>query len=233
MDFKGARPTYLGTNLVKTNDTFAGSHSDVAISGSAAAQGLIWDGTNWVNGRTTVVNQPADDGFLTRNYDQSVPGQSVSSTGTAGVLYLARVELPDRALTVTNMHFILGAVAVTITNAFIGIYDSGGTQRMVSANQAATGAWTSLTAPLKTVAGTSTWSKAATANAFCWIALLTNPAATMPGFQRAINSTTSNGLLAVSAARWGTILSGQNSLPASITPANIAFTSVTNWVALS
>jgi hypothetical protein len=177
------------------------------------------------------------DGFITRNYDQGAPGQSLSSTGVAGVIYLARVEVPDQAMTITNMHVILGTIAATITNAWIGVYNSAGTRVMLSANQSATGAWTSTTTPMKTIPGTATWSKPLTNNDFVWIAVLTGSATTMPGFFRGMNSTAASGLSTGATARWGTIGSSQTALPAALTTigalSTIAQTNVTNWVALS
>lgn len=218
----GTRPTSLGTNLLKANDSLAASFSDVSIVSPALRQGLIWTGSAWVNGRTVNDTVARDMGFLGYNYDPAWPGQSNTSTGTAGVIYLARVELPDEALTITNMHVALGTIAATVTNCFIGIYDSAGTRQMLSANQAATGAWTSTTTQLKTIAGASTWVKAATKSAFCWVATVTGSATTMPGFFRAVNAGQAAGLTTGATSRWGTILTGQTTLPTTITPGSIA-----------
>jgi hypothetical protein len=233
VDFKGARPTYLGTNLVKTNDALTGSFSDVSIASSVAGQALVWDGSSWVNARAVVDNQPSNNGYISRNYDECMAGQSTSSAGSAGVILLARVELPDRAVTVTNIHFGLGTAASAATNGFVGIYDSGGTRRMVSADQSAATTWTSTTTALKTVAGTGTWSKAAGSNAWCWVAFLTGAATTLPGFYRAVNNVIGSGLTSGATSRWGIILSGQTSLPSTITPGSVVATNVAYWAAIS
>jgi hypothetical protein len=236
MDLLGARPTHRTVSLLKANDTLATSFSDVTIASTIAAQALVWNGSAWVNGRAVNDNQPGNDGFIGRTYDQSAPGQSISSTGVAGTVYVARIELPDRALTVTNMHFILGTVGAGLANCFTAIYDSGGTRRLLSANEAATGSFTSTTTPLKTIPGASaaTWAKGATINDFCWMAILFGTATTLPGFWRAMNGTPVNGLTTGATTRWGTVSSGLSAMPASFTPSSgITVSNVANWCGIS
>jgi hypothetical protein len=231
------RVTARATDTFTITRTQEGSSARTIVVGDMIHAGPTAKWFTDIESVALAAPRPGPDGFISRNYDQSFPGQSVSATGSAGVIYLARVEVPDQAMTITNMHVILGTAATSPTNAWIGLYDSSGTRQMLSANQAATGAWTSTTTPVKTIPGASAWSKPVTNSDFCWVAILTGAATAMPGFQRAINSTAANGLSSGATARWGTIGASQTSLPTTLTSigalSTIAITNVTNWVALS
>jgi hypothetical protein len=140
-------------------------------------------------------------------------------------------------MTITNVVYAVTSVGATLTSAqnFVGIYDSGGTRRALSADQSTI--WTS--AGLKTTAMTSPWTPAATGpGQFCWVAFL-SVGTTPPRF--AINSNTAvagaiaamNAGLSVSTARFARGPTAQTSLPATITPSALVNSGVSPWVALS
>jgi hypothetical protein len=129
----------------------------------------------------------------------------------------------------TNIRYWITAAGGTLTAAqnFVGLYNSAGTKLAASADQTTNFGTTGLI-DAAMVSGPITVTPP-----FVWVAVLTN-GTTGPSFLKAANQTApwANGKLAVASSAYGTILSGQTSLPASITPGSIAQASQEYWAAI-
>jgi hypothetical protein len=147
-------------------------------------------------------------------------------TWTAGVVYLTRVYIP--AGTVTNLHVGIGTAGAGLTaGCFAGLYDTTGALLGQTASQAT--AWTStgnaamaLTAPLVLTAG------------YYYVAVLAN-GTTLPMLARSpvvIGSAMYTGL-STGGHRQMTVLTGQTTLPASITMSNATGSPWLIWVGLT
>src|SRR6185437_2303434 len=81
----------------------------------------------------------SDNGWLTWNFDLALCPASFNAL-TLGTIYLMRVNL-RRAVSVTNVIFLLGALGTTLTPAphVAGLYNSAGT--LVAATAAQTASW--------------------------------------------------------------------------------------------
>lgn len=162
--------------------------------------------------------QPRQINLLGWTYDPVM-----NSTGivlTSGVLNLAKIYLP-RDVTITNIHVEIQAAGITLTSAqnFAGLYDSSGTSLRNTADQSAvwntTGYKTmALTTPLAVSGGEDVW---------IYVAMLGN-GATAPSVRRGSDRFFGNNgqLAAADGFRFGTVLTGQTTLPGSITIANMA-----------
>jgi hypothetical protein len=108
---------------------------------------------------------------------------------------------------------------------FVGLYDTGGTRLAVSADQASS--WASngykhiaLTAPITLAVG------------WVYVAILCN-GTTRPSFARGIATAAGNLGLGSGQMRWASILTGQTSLPSSLTLSGMSEHSLSYWVGLS
>jgi hypothetical protein len=170
--------------------------------------------------------RPADHGLAAWTFDPA----SMSTTGvalTAGVIHLARIRLP-RAVTVTGMHLYLTNAGSGLTNCFAGLYDSAGTRRAVTANEATNWAGTGLRSPAFTA------SYAATAGLY-WLAILIG--GTPPSIARAAMGGGYVGMTTIGQSasdyRSATTGSSLTALPTSITPASLTAYSHMLWAAAS
>jgi hypothetical protein len=144
----------------------------------------------------------------------------------AGVLTVSRIYVP-RNMLVTNIIAQVTTAGATLTagQCFAGIYDDTGARVGVTADQSTP--WVStgvkvmaLTAPVNLQGGR-----------YYYVAFVSN-GTTQPTFLRGANVAA---ITAGQAApfRFGTVLTGQTSLPATITPSAVAAATHATWVGLS
>jgi hypothetical protein len=172
---------------------------------------------------------PEDQGLLTWSFD---PVNAVSFTATAsGVLTLAKVWLRQSA-TITNVLYAVTTAGTSLTSGqnFLGLYDSAGTRIALTADQTSNMGGTGLV----TVAFTTPYVASA---GFYWVGILTNTTGSSPQLARsgalAVSNLASAGTTAAT-RRYGSVGSGQTTLPTSFTPSSIAaITNGTFWVALT
>lgn len=185
---------------------------------------------------TDGVARPEHRGWKLFSHD--VRDNGGAATLTAGVVNLSKLWNP-RTQTITNLHALLVNVPTVLVNCYLGLYDSTGARVAVTADLSsawmANGATTGYVVP-GTISG-GPISLVGSRTTFYWLALLAGTATTAPSFGRKQTQAAGQinaGLTAATAAA-GTILSGQSSLPSSITPSSIAITSVGGqiWSALS
>jgi len=160
------------------------------------------------------VATPDQQGWLAWNYDPVYC--SNASNLTTQTVAVAKIILPV-AITVTNIAiFVVNAGAsLTSGQSLVGFYDSGGTQRAVSADQSAS--WTS--ASLKTVAMTTPYSAAA---GTYFVALLCNGTTPMgPARTNSSGAIIANAGLSAANFRFGIAATSQTSMPASFTPSSM------------
>lgn len=205
-----AEGTLQGTR--KQVNFIAGSGMSLAAADNA--------GSNRVDVTATAVPsavpRPEDQGLLAWAFD---PVHAVSFNATSsGAIALSKVWL-RQAATVTNIIYAVvdAGTGIVAGQNFVGLYNSAGTRVGVSADQSANmgSAGTIVTAAL-----TSPYAAAA---GFYWVAFLTNatgsPTIARPGSLAVTGLAAIGGTAATS--RFGTIGSGQTSLPSSFTPASI------------
>jgi hypothetical protein len=164
---------------------------------------------------------PDDHGIISWAYDPVIG--STGSAVTAGVLSLTRLNV-KQAVTATSIYWHNNSAGtVTSGQNFIGLYDSTGTRLVSSAI-----AGTSVATGFKT----QTISQALLPG-FYWVAFLFN-GTTMPQPIRLATYGASPINVGLSAAqtRFGTILTGQTSLPTSFTPSSIAQSALSLWAAI-
>jgi Pectate lyase superfamily protein len=170
--------------------------------------------------------RPDELGWLGWAYDSGMVGGG--TVVTAGVLQLIKVSL-RRPATVGKVVVYVQAAGATLTSGqnFAGLYDMTGTQIDVTADQ--TTAWG--TTGLKT---TSLAGSHLLAAGDYYVALVAN-GTTTPAFGRQgnLNGTLYNGNLAAAVKRFGTQLTGQTSLPSTLTLSSTASGGVAYWAALS
>jgi hypothetical protein len=155
-------------------------------------------------------------------------------TYSAAHLTLERIPLPA-SITVTNI-LILGANAgVSLTNSFVGLYQSNGTILGQSADQST--AWESAnsSAPIALVGGPYVCTPLA-ANDFLWVAYYVGTAVTMPSFYSA-GVEASLPAMTAARTRFGKMSLANTATLPSITPANIQGMAGTGiqpvWMAIS
>jgi hypothetical protein len=171
---------------------------------------------------------PDQQGWLAWNYDP-VYCSNASNLVTQTVA-VAKIILPV-AITVTNIaiHVVNTGSSLTSGQSLVGFYDSGGTQRAVSADQS--GSWTS--AGLKTIAMTTPYPAAA---GTYFIALLCNGTTPMgPARTNSSGAIIANAGLAAANFRFGIAATSQTSMPGSFTPSSMTSGSgaVGFWCAIS
>lgn len=172
---------------------------------------------------------PSDHGLTAWTYD---PALAVSATTpTSGVLNLTRVHVRETR-TISNILVGVGTAGTALTSGqnLLGLYTSAGTLVGQTADQ--TTAWGS--ASTKTAALTAPY---IAQPGFYWVGILSVASTTTASFARAGGggaTAVSSAGLAATAARFGSYLTGQTALPASLTLASIAqVTNGTFWAALS
>lgn len=171
---------------------------------------------------------PADHNLLTWTMDPAIPvGGTIL---TAGVLYLARIKLPEDS-TVTNLIACVttGGSTLTAGQNFGALYTSTGTLVAITADQSVS--WTGAGAKTMALAGGP---YALTAGTY-YAALLAN-GTTPPTFLRGHGTSTSTlniGLTAATGARALTSGTGQTTPPASVTLASASLDFKAWWLALS
>lgn len=165
--------------------------------------------------------EPEDHGIISWAYDPVIG--STGSAVTAGVLHLTRLQV-RQSVTASNIYWHCNSAGtVTSGQNFVGLYDSAGTRL-----QSVSISGTSVATGFKT----HSISQALTPG-FYWVAWLFN-GSTMPQPIRlaTYSATAINVGLSAATTRFGTILTGQTSLPSSITPANIANSALSLWTAI-
>lgn len=199
------------------------SYSSVALTNVAgySLNGVPVPGNVW---------QSSDHNLVAWAYDPALSVNGGTALSGSGVLHLIKVILRYPA-TINNVLYQINTAASGLTSGenFVGIYDSTGTRRAVSADLSAT--WTST--GFYTTAMTASYS--APAGTY-YIAFVVN-GTTGPSLARM------NGLAGASSAinvgltaanyRYATNGTGNTSLPASITLSSNAQDSIAWWAALS
>lgn len=169
---------------------------------------------------------PEDQNLLAWTGDPNDAGHvtAQSSAGVAGRVTLVRIKF-RRPVRVSNIWFGLSGAdgAATLANNYIGIYDSTGTLRATSADMSASLLSGTVAKPIAMVTPFTA------EPGFYYIALLLNGTWTTNTFTlKATGSGVStNAGLSAGALRLSNLLTGQTTLPASITLANQA-TSIIN-----
>jgi hypothetical protein len=175
------------------------------------------------------VFQASDHNLIAWSYDPALPTNSLALS-TGGVVHLVKVIL-RYAATINNVLYQVNTAGATLTSGqnFVGIYDSGGTRRAVSADQ--TTAWGST--GLMTTVMTASYSAAAGVYYIAFVANgTTGPALARLNGLAGAGATINAGLTAAT-YRFATNGSGNTSLPASLTLSSNATESVPYWAALS
>lgn len=174
--------------------------------------------------------QPQDLGYLGWAYDSASLGGTGTALPAAGTVYLIKIPLRTPvSFSRVRLQLITPAAGLTSGRNFVGVYSSQGALIGSSADQ--TAAWQGGSGVIDAkVSGSS----AVTAGpGFVWVAVLFN-GTTGPALDGspAASGLLANGRLTPATARFGSILTGQATLPASITPASIALTAAQWWAAL-
>lgn len=170
---------------------------------------------------------PEDQSLIAWTYDPAL--QNASNNPTGGVVYLIRFVL-RRPLTVTNV--ILGVASapsgLTTGENFAGLYNSGGTLLSATADQSTNWAGTGEKVMALTTAQ-------AVKPGIYYVGFVANASTTTPGFSRVSTQSSSivNAGTTSSNPRYATILTGQTSLPSSVSITSAAASSISYWAALS
>lgn len=171
---------------------------------------------------------PADHGLITWTQDPATLGADVD-TLTAGVLYLMKVKVVNRATVVTNIHVVVGTAGSGLTSNrnFVGLYDSSGTRLALSADQTTAFGSTGF----KTIALTAAQTLAVGSY---YVAVLTG-GTTPPKLLRGHSFSASglNANLTGGTGRFLTSGTGLTALPTSVTLSSASTDFVARWAALS
>lgn len=171
---------------------------------------------------------PADHGLITWTQDPATCGAGDEAL-TAGVLYLMKVKVADRATLVTNVHVTVSTLGSGLTSGqnFAGLYSSSGTLLSGSADQAtAFGSAGFKTIPLaapQTVA-VGTYYVGVVANG-------TTPPRLLRGTSFSASGLNAN--LSTATARYLTSGTTQTALPTPVTLGSASTSGVARWAALS
>lgn len=194
-------------------------------SGGTYQAGLLQYPLSTVNDATF---KPADHGLLAWTQDPATL-RNAGDNVTAGVVYLSKVKIVDRSTVVSNILYgvVLAGTGLTAAQNFVGLYNSSGTRLAVSADQ--TTNFGSL--GLKTAAITPQ----TLAVGSYYVAILVNlTPGTIPQFATgAGGSSATNAGLTAGTARFLTALTGQTTLPASITLSSGSVNNASRWAALT
>jgi hypothetical protein len=180
------------------------------VAGPGRVTITVNDGADTITIGSNVYDfDPTDHGYTGWTCDTQFAGSS-TILATAGVVYAAKIKLPVAA-TVNSIACRITTAGGTLTNAFIGLYDSTGTRRAVSADKSAV--WNvagyyenAMTTPYAAAAGTY------------YAAVVVGSATTLPTFARSANSNILNdGLTAAGGFRAWSSGTAQTALPSSVT----------------
>jgi hypothetical protein len=148
---------------------------------------------------------------------------------TAGVVFLWKMTVAA-AVSVTNIRVNMITAGATLTTGqnFAGLIDSTGAKIATTGDMTTT--WTGATGliDMPLTSGPFTVNPP-----FCWAAFVFN-GTTGPSFMRTTNISAAyaNGKLTAANTKYGSILTGQTAIPASITPASISTNPQTYWAAI-
>lgn len=198
------------------------SNVPASFTPSAHASTHMPDGADSVLQITRNGSVPAANGYLVWAFDPADAGSAKAPT--AGVVHLAKF-LTHYAFTVNTVDIWLntaGTGATSLANCFIGIYDSGGTRRFVSSDQSTV--WNSGGGSAKSVTVSGGYQVAA--NDYIYVAVLIGTQSTTAASFNAKSVTQATTAMNLSAAayRTATQLSGQTSLPSTLTLSSNATT---------
>lgn len=175
-------------------------------------------------------DQPADQGLLAWTYDPNMAGHvtAQSSAGVAGRITLTRI-LIRRPITWTNIWLGLSGVdtGATLTGCYLGAYDSAGNLKGATADQSTV--WTNA-ANAKALSAALATPFTATPGTY-YIAMLLGSGSTWTTnsltFKCSGAGSSVNAGLAAPNLRYSTILTGQTSLPSTLTLSGQATTTIT------
>jgi hypothetical protein len=162
----------------------------------------------------TIEYGATDHGLAAWTFPWSSCNNGGSSTWSAGVLYLCQIKV-TKAATISKATFYVIAAGGTLTNCFVGLYDSTGTLRASTVDQGTAWQTTGLKQP-------SFQAGYAAPVGMYWLAFLVG-SGTMPAMVRAASSgLTGVANLGLSAGvgnlRYGTSGASQTALPGSFVP---------------
>jgi len=183
--------------------------------------------------------QPEDLGLAAWSYDPAVAsgtGTKMGTTGTAGAGVLQLIKIPLRAAkTITNVRLYLSAAGSGLTSNqnYVGVYSASGALFATSGGQASK--WNNGPAGIVDAAlqGGPFTVGGPGSGGFIWVAILWN-GTTAPTFLRTgnLDPGCANGTLSAAQSRYGSVLSGLTSLPASVTPSSITQLACELWAAI-
>ncbi len=174
---------------------------------------------------------PSEQGYVGWTFNPHVLPAAIAGVAipTAAVVWLWKVPIAV-ATPVTTIRSYLVTAGATLTSGqnFAGLIDSTGSKIATTADQ--TTNWTGATGILDM---TLTAGPFTVNPPFCWIAIVFN-GTTGPSFARANNLSAAfaNGKLSAANTKYGSILTGQTSIPTSITPSSISQNPQTYWGAI-
>ncbi len=181
---------------------------------------------------------PQDFGYVAYPFDPVLLTGATARTPTGGDIELIGVRVRNWT-TISgrvDLYVTQAGTALTASENYFGLYNSGGTLVAASSDMSAT--WNSVGAKeggtLTLQAGQSFTLQPGQ----YWIALLANAGTATPSFaygpaQFNVSSFYGNARLSASSARWGTYAGSYTSLPASIAPGSIALSQLaTYWAGL-
>lgn len=177
------------------------------------------------------VVQPGYHNLLAWTYDPML--SSSNAAMGSGFIQYQKIWLPRPGqYTLRNIIIAIQSAGATLTanQNLAGLYDSGGTQIGITADQS--GVWTST--GIKTMALTANALVNGGPNVWIYVALL-SVGTTPPTLRRGLgdNLLSNVGLAAADGYRCAASGSGQTALPASITVSALSTTSLTYWAGLS
>ncbi|MFF4369618.1 hypothetical protein [Streptomyces sp. NPDC001594] len=203
-----------------TRRTVTGSRTDgsalASLLSGLATVGLITDSTVPGDG---VTDQPSEQNLLAWTYDPAMAGHvtAQSSAGVAGRVTLVRIPIRN-TITWSSIWIGLAGVdaAAVLSNCYLGVYDTTGTLRGVTADissslmSGATAKALQLVTPFTAAPG------------FYYIAMLLNGswATNALTFKSSGAGISVNAGLTAPGLRYSNLLTGQTSLPASLTMAS-------------
>lgn len=228
-----ASPTFTGTPAAPTPSaadnstkvaTTAYADAAVLVETTARAAGDAINRATWA---------PADLGYLAMSFDPLLIFGSLAEFVGNGVITLIRVPVPA-TISVTNIVVYVGAgnSGPVAAQNFAGMYDSTGARLGVTADQGS--AWGSTGLKSMAITGGPV-SVPGTLGGFVWIAALQNATgrANWGGTTLSLAAATANAGTTAATSRYGSILTGQTTLPGSFTPASITQQLRPYWGALS
>lgn len=211
IDFVNATPAITVNGSTATTldiDTTAVTAADVGADPAGTAASLLH-------------YTAADAGWMGWAFDPALI--SGSSILTAGVLYLTRVKV-GVAGTAASVSMHVSTAGATLSNCFLGLFDSNGTRVGVTTDQS-----TALqSGGLKTVTMSATAALVAGPH---YVGILTN-GTTPPTMTRAGNSSIVNAGVVAPSLRWATSGTGQTAMPSTVDLTTAAASSLSLWAAI-